>query len=43
MAALGKNFIVGAEFDDAGEQDAGAAYLFDGDPTSLDYHGPVSA
>jgi len=30
VAAVGENVLVGARFDDSGKEDAGAAYLFDG-------------
>ena len=37
VAAVGPNILVGAPLDDTDGADAGAAYLFDGDPDSPDF------
>jgi hypothetical protein len=41
VALVGKHVLVGAPFDDTGGSDAGAAYLFDGDPSSPTFGEPL--
>ncbi|MEE8451772.1 MAG: Ig-like domain-containing protein [Thermoguttaceae bacterium] len=45
VAAVGENVLVGARFDDSGAEDAGAAYLFDGQTGRLlrTFLGPAPA